>query len=177
MMRVKLKTNLIKLCILFYVPLCFALPSDEKEKLYISAASAQVNRTTGIGVYEGDVKIDRGTTHIIAEKLTTYNNKQNQFTKAVLAGKGDKLAEYNTVPELNKPVLTAKANIIEYYPQKHYVILMGNAIVTQGTNSITGPHLEYDTEKQIMVSKNNDKATDNRTHIVIQPDELSLKGK
>lgn len=163
---------MITLLLCMFASTTFALPSDNFKKLYISSDTASINRTTGISIYTGNVDITRGTTHIISDKLTTYSDKHDNIQKAIATGSPDKLASYQTLTAKDKPIMVAKAITITYFPQKHYVILDGNASVTQGVNSITSPHLEYDLQKQILITKNKPE-TKKRTTIIIQPNELS----
>jgi len=151
----------------------FALPSDNLAKLFISANSASINKITGISIYTGNVDIVQGTTHITADKLTTYSDKKDQIKKAIAIGTTANRASYQTLTAKDKPILIAKAVVITYFPQKHYVILDGDASVVQGVNSITSAHLEYDLQKQILMTNDNSTVAKKRTTIVIKPDELS----
>jgi len=152
----------------------FALPSDNQAKMYIVSDTAEINRLTGIGIYTGHVAITRGTTHITSDKLTTYNDKSDQIKKAIAVGHQGKRAEYRTLTSKDKPILIAKAITITYFPQKHYVILTGDAAVSQGKDYITGPHLEYDLAKQILITKKSKQTKKSqRTTIVIQPSDFS----
>lgn len=149
----------------------WALPSDAQAKMYISAQTAQVDKLTGNSVYLTDVKIDRGTTHVTADKLTV----QSVNGKAVLLtayGNPKQLAHYQTQTDINKPVLDAYALVIKYYPPQHVVELIGNAHVTQGHNQIDGPHLQYDLIKKILVAVNDNPKASTKTTFVIDPNDL-----
>ncbi|MBY0545129.1 MAG: lipopolysaccharide transport periplasmic protein LptA [Gammaproteobacteria bacterium] len=148
------------------------LPSDKTAKLYIVSDNAQLNKATGISVFSGNVKVDHGSTHVTADKLTTYSDKNNQVIKAIAEGANGNFATYQTMTDPKKPPLNAKALIIQYFPQQHYVILIGQAVVTQGPDSITGPQLEYDLKNQILITKNNGSMGSGRTKIVIQPNDV-----
>ncbi len=148
------------------------LPSDKNAKLFIASNTAELNKETGISIFTGDVKIDHGSTHVTADKLTTYSDEKSHVVKAIAVGKAGNIATYESMTDVGKPPLVATAETIEYYPQKHYVILLGNAHVTQGENSIAGPHLEYDLEKQLLVTKTDSQKSKGRTEIIIQPNKL-----
>lgn len=147
----------------------FALQADQKEKIYISSDYAEMNRQTGIGIYRSGVEIDMGTTHVTGDILTTHMNKQNKIEVAVVEGNKKQLAHYRTIPEEGKAELHAKSKIIKFYPQRKYVILIGNASITQGHDSITGERLEYDMNKQSLISPKVAGAKKSRTRIVIDP--------
>lgn len=149
-----------------------ALNTDQNQKLYIVSQTADMNRTTGIGIFKGDVVIDQGTTHVTGDQVVTHNDKNNKLEEVVITGINNNLASYKTLTETGKPPLVATAGTIKYYPQQHYVILLKSASIKQGANSINGEHLEYDIAKQLL----NSTATaltgggPSRTTIVIQPD-------
>lgn len=155
-----------------------ALTSDEQEKLLISSESAEIDRKAGTSTYRTTVKVDNGTTHVTGEALTTYNDKNGRLVEIVVEGSPSEKAHYWTVTELNKPELHAKANLIKYYPQKRYIILIGDANIEQGTDSISGPLLEYDVEKQRLLAKKapNAQGQSARTTIVIQPNNEAGNG-
>lgn len=154
---------------LFISPAAIALKSDETATVYIASESAELDRSTGVGIYRHDVKIDQGSTHITGETITTRNDANNKIEEAIIEGGPESLAHYWTLPEEDKPELHAKAKIIQFYPQKQYAILIGNASVTQGNNSIQGQRIEYDIKKQLLKSVNESGNKDSRTTIVIEP--------
>ncbi|MFN7097125.1 MAG: lipopolysaccharide transport periplasmic protein LptA [Gammaproteobacteria bacterium] len=162
------------LLLLFIVPkISFAeIASDQTAKLYITSDSAELNKSTGISTFTGNVKVDHGTTHVTCDKLTTYSDNQNHVVKAVAEGENGNLATYQTMTDPQKPVLNAKAEVIQYFPQRHYVILIGQAYVIQGKDSVAGPQLEYDVKNQVLITKTVPGAATGRTQIVIQPNEL-----
>lgn len=146
------------------------ISSDKTAKLFIVSDNAELNKSTGVSVFIGNVKVDHGSTHLTSDKLTTYSNQKNQLIKAVAESTSNELAIYTTLTAANKPPLIAMAKVIQYFPQQHYVILQGQAYVKQGTDTISGPHLEYDIAKQILVTKTLNNGTAGRTQIVVQPD-------
>lgn len=152
------------------------LPGDKNAKAYIVANSAEINKTSGISIFTGDVKIDHGSTHVTADKVTTYTDQNNHVVKAIALGLNGNLATYQTLNDPKKPPLVAKAQTIQYFPPQHYVILIGNAVVTQGKDSISGQHLEYDLTKKLLLTKTNIGETTGRTQIIIQPDDVNSSG-
>ncbi len=176
MMQNKLKNSLLGLLvILLSLPsLSYALDSDKNAKLYITADKADLNRSHGVGTFKGDVKIDRGTTHVRGLKVTTQADDKDQLTEVIVHGTKDKPATYETLPKEGKPILHAQALVIKYYPQQHYILLIGTAIAQQGADSITGPYLKYDSAKETLVALDPDShhaAKPQRTTIVILPEK------
>lgn len=136
---------------LFYFQLVNALPEDSQQPLHIVADSSQFNYKTGESLYEGNVKVDQGTTHLAAERLTTHNNNQHKIEEAIAYG-FKQPAIYTTTPKMGDPVLQAKATTIKFYPLKSTVILEGNVTVAQGENSFNGPIIIYNIKDQFVTA-------------------------
>lgn len=128
----------------------FALPEDNKEKIYIVADSTNYNYKTGFTVYEGHVKVDQGTTHITADRLTTKMNAQHKINEAIAYGLHEP-AHYWTLPKTEDPEIHANANIIKFYPTDSNVALEQNVIVTQGENSFQGQLILYNRNDQTVI--------------------------
>nr|WP_058450754.1 lipopolysaccharide transport periplasmic protein LptA [Legionella jamestowniensis] len=159
---------LLVVILVFITRLGFAMPDDREKIAELSADSADLNQQTHHGEYIGNVEFDQGTSHLRAARAITEGNQQNKLILAIAFGDGKEQAHFWTQTALDKPPLHAYADTIRYYPERHLVELIGNARVTQGDNSFTGPKISYDTEKQHVISKGNPK---NRTTIVIHPEK------
>lgn len=123
------------------------LPADTQEKLHIFADSGVYNYKTGNSLFEGHVKVDQGTTHIVADRLTTKSNSKHQIKEAVAYGL-DQLAHYWTLPKLGDVEIHAKAKIIKFYPIESNVTLEEDVTVIQGENSFQGQLIHYNMKDQ-----------------------------
>jgi lipopolysaccharide export system protein LptA len=148
--------------------LAFALPSDSQERLHIVADSTLFDYKTGITTYEGNVKIDQGTTHLTADKVTTKNNNQHRMEEAIAYGVKH-LAEYTTIPKPGDEILRAQANTIKFFTAKSIVFLEGNVIVSQGKNSFQGQVIIYNMKDQTVVAP---PLKGGRATVVIEPKQL-----
>lgn len=152
---------------LFVSHAVFALADDQALPVTVQADKADINHKTGVGVYSGHVLVDQGATHLQAASAETYTDKNNVLVKAI--AKGDKEpALFRTKTDPSKPELVAKAERIEIYPETHKIVLLGHAMVTQGTDSFSAPRIEYDTKEQHVVTTANESG---RTTIVIHPNK------
>ena len=121
------------LCTIFlFTPACFALPEDKQQVMQLRADSADLNHQTHRGLYSGDVQLDQGSTHIRAAEAITEGNLKNQLIKAIIRGNKEAQAHYWTLTSKDKPAIHAYADTIFYYPQKHVIELIGNAILFLG---------------------------------------------
>lgn len=130
----------------------FALEADNQEPLELKASSADINQSEHQGTYTNGIEFDQGTTHIRADRAITKTDKNNKLTQAVIYGNKNTQAHYWTQMEKSKPDLHAYADIIEYYPDKKIIKLIGNAKVKQGENLFTAPKISYDIEKRHIIS-------------------------
>lgn len=148
--------------------LVYSMPDDREKVVELSADYADLSQETHRGEYQGHVTFDQGTTHLRADKAITEGNRQNKLTLAMALGSIKDQAHYWTQTSPQKPLLHAYADKIRYYPEKHLVELIGNAKITQGDNSFSGPKISYDTVKQHVISKGDAK---NKTIIIIHPEK------
>ncbi len=137
------------ICILFLLGNAYALPNDREQLMHIDADSYELNYKTGIDVYEGNVKVDQGTTHLIADRLVTEKNKDRKMISAIAYGVGQ-LAEFTTIPKEGEQLFHAKAKVIKFYPETSLVQLEEDVMVTQGENSFHGPIILYNMKDQIV---------------------------
>lgn len=148
-----------------------AASSDKLQTAYVKAHQTTLNYKTKTGIYIGQVKMTQGTTTILADRITTYFNKNDQLEKAVAIGK---LASYTTLPDNSKLPFTASGEIINYYPIQGYVELIGQAKATQGNDSLAGPHIKYNINQQTVISL---PVSTGHTTIIIQPEQKLSVGK
>lgn len=145
-----------------------ALPNHEEQIIHIVADSSTFNYKTRFNIYQGNVRVDQGVSHITAERLTTQSNSKHQLEEAIAYG-NNTLAEYWTIPRSNDKPLHAKAKTIKLYPLKSLIILEGDVIVSQGESSFHGPFIIYNIKDQIVTAP---ASKSGRANIVIQPDQF-----
>lgn len=147
-------------------------PSDQDKPLTIEADTAEFDRSSGVSLYQGHVKIYQGSTYVSGDKLMTKQDKTHNLEEIIIHGTLEEPAHYEASLDAHKPKLIASAQTIKVYPQKRYVILLNHAKISQGENAIHGEHIEYDMEKQKMraTATINDQGEKNRTTIIILPE-------
>ncbi len=158
----------ISLLLLVFTKPIFALPNDREQIVQLRAGSADINQQTHTGIYLIDVQLDQGTTHIRAVEAITTANEKNQLILAEIKGNKTIQAHYWSLPEVNKPLMHAYADIIKYHPESHLIELIGNARVDQENNSFSAPKITYDTLAQHVVSESSSTA---RTTIIFHPEK------
>ena len=165
--------NFILWCLL--APFAFALQNDVHEKLHIHADTSFIDLKTGIYTYQGNVVSTQGSTVLTGDRITTKTDNQKRLLEIIATQKPGTLAHYHTIPNPLDADLDAKAERIYYYPQEHQVILMGQAMVTQGANVYTGPLLRYNTLTRTIITEQPHDKKDERSHFVLDANTLSTK--
>ncbi len=153
--------------LIFFIPLAWALSTDQSQPLYISSKSATYDREKHIIIYEGNVQAHQGTSNLSGDKLTIYQTPSNKIDNLVTTGNP---AHYDTIPEPNKSRLFVVAQKITYYPDKKIVVLEGNAEVKQENNLFKGPYIWYDMVNGVVHSRTNN--PNERTTVIIEPQSL-----
>lgn len=127
--------------------LAFALPEDKQAKIFIVADSTVYNYKTGINTFEGNVKVDQGTTHITADKLITKSNAHHKIQEVVAYGTKQP-AHYWTLQKKDEVEIHAHAMIIKFYPIVSNVTLEQKVTIVQGENSFQGELILYNMQDQ-----------------------------
>lgn len=149
-----------------------ALQTDANQPMNFIADDVSFNDNNGTTVYTGHVSMNQGSTHLTADKVIVYKDKEGSMNKAVAMGKP---AHYTTLPDNQKKPMDAFGDTIAYYPQQQRAIIMGNGNVIQAMNSLQGPRIIYDMVKQTVTSF---PATlgGEKSLLILQPRDLPSKG-
>lgn len=155
---------------LFFLLLpCLAtgLPADRKQKVYIVSDSCVYNYKSGTSIFNGNVQVDQGSTHLTSDKLITKSNDKNKIQEAIAYGI-DKVAHYRTLPKLEDNEIHALARVIKYYPLTANISLQQDVKVTQGNDSFQGEIIHYNMNDEtitVPASKNG------RAVLIYDPDK------
>lgn len=167
-LKQRINNFLVLICALFiFENSVFALPSDKQQPMHVVSNYAHWDGNLNTTTLIGNVIITQGTTIVTADKVVIYSDKQNKMKQAIATGN---LATYTTITDLAKPKLHAMAQTIQYSPQTSEIVLIGQAHVQQGNNSVAAPQLDYNMTGQTVDAP---VTHDGRTTIVIQPQQLS----
>jgi lipopolysaccharide export system protein LptA len=145
-----------------------ALPEDSKQPMNIVSDSTLFNYKTGQDIYEGNVKVDQGTSHLTADRLITQKNNQHKIISAIAYGIKT-VAIYTTIPKQGDLVMHAEAKKISFYPPTSTVVFENDVTVTQGENNFHGQHIIYNMQDQIVAAP---ASKNGRSTIVIESNQL-----
>src|SRR5437016_6312557 len=142
------RVNLLWIIISILFPtLALSLPEDSEQPMHIVADSSLFNYKTGKDIYEGNVRIDQGTSHLTADRVITQKDKQHKIISAIAIGVKT-IATFTTIPKAGDLVMHSEAKTITFYPPTSTVILENDVVVTQGENNFHGQHIVYNFKDQ-----------------------------
>jgi lipopolysaccharide export system protein LptA len=163
--RIASQAAALLLALLLPAAISHALPDDNEQPIRITADTAIRDEKQGFTVYSGSVRMIQGSLEIEADKITIYHASA-QADKIVAEGKPAKMQQK---PAVDKPLVKARAEMIEYFKNEDRVHLTRNAYITQDDSSVTGDSIDYFIAEQL-VKADSDKDTDgNRVKVVISP--------
>ena len=160
--------NSIKICV-FAVLLgaghgVVALESDADQPVYIDSNTARYDDSKSISTYTGNVVTVQGSLHIESDKLVVYL-KNGSVDKMVFTGKP---AKFRQLPGPGKELIHGEGLTGEYYPSKNKLILIEEAVVSQGNNRSASRIITYDSKNSLI--KAGEKSSDaKRVHSVFKP--------
>ena len=173
--RITLVTKLILptfTCVLAFA-LCgvsaSASSTDSEQPIQISADAGMVNEAAGISTYSGNVAIDQGSMHILADEVEviTANNQVIQIIARSVPN-STRLARYEHLQGNNDKPVSAEARMITYLVQEERLHLSGDARLQQTGDSFSGELLYYDVNRGIVDMKSGTGAGD-RIRMTISP--------
>jgi len=141
-----------------------ALKSDSKQPVYIDSNTASYSEKTGASIYTGNVVTRQGSLHINSDKLIVYI-KNGNVIKMIFTGRP---AKFRQLPEVGKEEIKGQGLTGEYYPNKNQLILIEEAVVSQGNNRSASRLIVYDS-KNSLISAGEKSSDAKRVHSVFQP--------
>ena len=143
--------------------LSYALKSDADQPVHIDSNTASYNDGSEISIYTGNVVTTQGSLRINSDKLVVYL-KDGNVDKMVFTGKP---AKFKQLPEQGKDEIRGQGLTGEYYPDKNKLILIEEAVVTQGGSRSASRLIVYDSKNALI--KAGEKTSDSkRVHSVFK---------
>ena len=140
-----------------------ALPEDRDQPIRITADQALRDEKQGFTVYSGNVRMDQGSLHIDADKITVYHSAE-ETDRIVAEGSPAHLQQR---PERDKGLMHANAEVIEYFKAEERVHLSKAARIEQDGAIVTGETIEYFISEQLVRADSDQSSADSRVEVVI----------
>ncbi len=146
-----------------------ALPDDRNQAIEITAERALRDEKAGYTVYTGDVILVQGSLRIEAERLTIFHDSE-AANRIVATGSPATLSQQ---PEVDKPLVTARAGRIIYEKTQERVLLREDAMIEQDGAVVSGESIDYFmTEQRVRADAGSDDASD-RVQVIIPAGVIS----
>ncbi len=142
----------------FLVQPVYALDSDREQPATLEADDFEIDLSTGVRVYRGNVVFRQGSIRIECDELITHLNDEGGLDKGVCTGTPSRFKQR---PEGAKEDVVGVARKITMDEIEEIVVLKSQAKVSQGGTKISGRLITYDlvTEKVIVKGGGNQTAS------------------
>lgn len=130
--------TLLTLMLMLTGPAGFALESDKEQPIELAADSVDIDESKGVSIYRGDVDLRQGTIHVQADVVTVHQNKRKP-TKVIAEGRPVKFQQRS-----DKGPIKGQARRVEYEVNSENLILIGDALIVQGKDSMRSDRIVYD---------------------------------
>lgn len=148
-----------------------ALATDRDQPLELEADEAELDNSTGVSIYTGNVVVVQGSMRLEADKLVVHA-KDGDVQSMEATGQP---AYFRQRPEGEDKDIEGGGLRIDYRSSDSKVILTGKAWVNQGKDELRGARIEYDIDAERVVA-NRAQGGEQRVRIILQPRNSSDGG-
>jgi lipopolysaccharide export system protein LptA len=141
----------------------FAKTGDAALPIQVEADSLEVRDDDGISIYTGNVKLTQGSLEIHSDQLTLFFAADNTLTLMKMIGSPATFSQLDD----NDQEITGEAREMEYRESKTTLLLLDNAKLTQGTDTIESNRIMLDTSSNSIQAGST--GSDNRVRMLILP--------
>ncbi len=142
--------------------LAAALPEDRDQPIQLEANTAQLDQTTGVGVYRGNVAISQGSMKLSADTVT-ISVQDGDFRRLVAEGAP---ATFRYLPSRDKPEVVGYGRRMDYDVATGTVVITRDARITQAKDEFIGERIEYDLDNDLVKARGGDGG---RVQVILQP--------
>lgn len=149
-----------------------ALPAiaadDASQPISVEADQLELNQKTGISIYTGNVRMQQGSTLLLAERLELHS-----VNKQLKEGYADGTpAHMEQVDPETGELIRAEALHMEYRFDDGQLVLKREAHLWRGGDEFSGSHLIYDkANKSVRAFGDKKNNGDGRVRVILQPEK------
>ena len=125
-------------------PAAFALESDRDQPIELVADSVDIDEAKGVSIYRGDVDLRQGTIHLLAD-VVTVKHVDRKPSKIVAVGKPVKFRQ-----QTERGMVDGEAKQVEYEVSSENLVLIGDAFLVQGKDSMRSDRIVYDRVRAVV---------------------------
>lgn len=131
--------------------LAAALPSDRSQPVAVEADRVELDQRANRSIYTGQVRIRQGTMVLTGEQVVAEHDSKGGAIRQVTAQGSP--ATYEQVLKPGDPPVHARARRMIYNAQQQTLHLIGDAFVSQDTNTMAGNDILYNLATNHMVAQ------------------------
>ena len=131
---------LLSLTAIFWLGTATALPNDKDQPVEIEADSVDIDEGKGTSIYQGSVELTQGTIRLKADKVTVFQ-RGSKPSRILAEGRP---VQFRQLESKEKGYITGKAQRAEYQLSSEELVLIGDAVLTQGKDSFQSDRIVYD---------------------------------
>ena len=139
-----------------------ALESDQDQPIELTADYADIDESSGLSVYKGDVDLRQGSMRLRAD-IVTVHHVDRKPARMVAEGRPVKFQQQS-----DKGPVQGEARRAEYEVSTENLVLIGDAVVVQGKDSMRSDRIVYDRVRSVVKAGAAAKGKE-RVRISIQP--------
>ncbi|WP_246237619.1 lipopolysaccharide transport periplasmic protein LptA [Caldichromatium japonicum] len=121
-----------------------ALEADAQQPILIEADEVEVRETDNTSIYVGHVQVEQGSMHLRADHVTVYHRPDRQPRLIIAIGQP---ASYRQLLDGEQGDVQAFARRMEYDADKDELTLIGDGLLIQGEDRLTGERIIYERAK------------------------------
>lgn len=139
----------------------------QQDPIYLDADTAEIDQSTGVSVYTGNVVLTRGERELRGDRMTVHTDGQRNLSRIEVSGSP---AAFVRPQSTEGPAVRGEAPRIEYYaagPER--VVLLDGGTVVRGTDRFSGETIRYDVEADVVDARGGG-SDGNRVRITLFPE-------
>jgi len=136
--------SLLALTLMLAAATGLALESDKDQPIELAADSVDIDESKGMSIYRGDVDLRQGTMRVLADVVTVHQKKRKP-TKVVAEGRPVKFRQQSDTGPVK-----GEARRVEYEVDSENLVMIGNAVLIQGGDSMRSDRIVYDRIRSVV---------------------------
>jgi lipopolysaccharide export system protein LptA len=135
---------LLALLLTALTPLAGALESDRDQPIELAADSVDIDEGRGLSIYRGDVDLRQGSIRLRADVVTVHQAGR-KTSRIVAEGRPVKFQQQSA-----KGPVRGEARQVEYEVASENLLLIGDAVLRQGKDSMRSDRIVYDRVRAVV---------------------------
>ena len=123
-----------------------ALASDKDQPIDLEADSVELDEAKGLSIYSGSVLLKQGTLQVRADKVTV----RHTGTKPAKVEAEGRPVRFQQLPDKSTEPVRGEALQAVYEVNSEELVLLGNAVLSQGRDTFRSDRIVYDRVKSVV---------------------------